>query len=75
MVQKAVSVIKDYTGKPPVGWLGPGLTQTLEHAGILREAGIRYIGDWVLDDEPCEIETAHGPMVTLPYSVELNDIS
>ena len=24
------------------------------------EAGIRYIADWVIDDEPCEIETAHG---------------
>jgi peptidoglycan/xylan/chitin deacetylase (PgdA/CDA1 family) len=74
-IQKAVSVIKDYTGKQPVGWLGPGLTQTLYTPDLLAEAGIRYIADWVLDDEPCDIKTAHGTMVTMPYTVELNDIS
>ncbi|HEV8029018.1 MAG TPA: hypothetical protein VGP50_16410, partial [Stellaceae bacterium] len=40
----------------------------------LAEAGIQYIGDWVYDDEPTEIRTPHGPLVTLPYTVELNDI-
>ena len=58
----------------PVGWLGPGLTETLETPEILVDAGIKYIGDWVYDDEPTVIRTAKGPLVTLPYSVELNDI-
>jgi hypothetical protein len=57
-----------------VGWLGPGLTQTLETPDHLAAAGVKYIGDWVYDDEPTEIKTAHGPLVTLPYSVETNDI-
>jgi hypothetical protein len=35
---------------------------------------VKYIGDWVYDDEPTEIETKHGKLVTLPYAVELNDI-
>ena len=35
---------------------------------------MKYIGDWVYDDEPTEIQTANGPLVTLPYSVETNDI-
>jgi peptidoglycan/xylan/chitin deacetylase (PgdA/CDA1 family) len=74
-IQKAVSVLREYTGKQPVGWLGPGLTQTLYTPEHLAEAGIRYIGDWVIDDEPCEIKTANGPLVTMPYSVELNDIA
>jgi hypothetical protein len=57
-----------------VGWLGPGLTQTLETPEYLAEAGVKYIGDWVYDDEPSTIRTAKGPLVTLPYTVELNDI-
>jgi len=57
-----------------VGWLGPGLTETYETPDLLAEAGIQYIGDWVYDDEPTEIATSHGPLVTLPYTVELNDI-
>jgi peptidoglycan/xylan/chitin deacetylase (PgdA/CDA1 family) len=67
-------VIERFTGKRPVGWLGPGLTQTLETPELLAEAGVKYIGDWVYDDEPTVIRTAKGPLVTLPYTIELNDI-
>jgi allantoinase len=35
---------------------------------------VKYIGDWVYDDEPTVIKTAKGPLTTLPYTVELNDI-
>ena len=74
MIDKAVSVIEKFTGSKPIGWLGPGLTQTYETPELLAAAGIKYIGDWVYDDEPTEISTANGPLVTLPYTVELNDI-
>ncbi|MEI9923950.1 MAG: hypothetical protein WDN50_10925 [Bradyrhizobium sp.] len=57
-----------------MGWLGPGLTQTLETPEFLAEAGVKYVGDWVYDDEPTVIRTAKGPLVTLPYTIELNDI-
>jgi len=74
MIRKTVDAITAFTGRGPIGWLGPGLTQTLETVGLLHAAGVRYIGDWVLDDEPCRLRTATGPMVAMPYSVELNDI-
>jgi peptidoglycan/xylan/chitin deacetylase (PgdA/CDA1 family) len=74
MIERSVGVIERFTGTKPVGWLGPGLTQTEETPELLAAAGIKYIGDWVYDDEPTEISTANGPLVTLPYSVELNDI-
>ena len=68
-----VTVAK-FAAKRPLGWLGPGLTQTLETPENLAAAGVKYIGDWVYDDEPTEIRTASGPLVTLPYTVETNDI-
>ncbi len=74
MINRAMDRLEAFTGTRPLGWLGPGLTQTYETPELLAEAGVQYIGDWVWDDEPCRIETAHGPLVTLPYSVELNDI-
>jgi hypothetical protein len=37
-------------------------------------AGIRYSANWVHDEEPTVIETTQGPLVTLPYSLETNDI-
>ncbi len=74
MIFKSVDVIEKFTGKRPVGWLGPGRTQTYETPDLLAEAGVKYIGDWVYDDEPTVIRTGNGPLVTLPYTVELNDI-
>src|SRR6266511_119418 len=38
------------------------------------QACIEYIGDWVLDDEPVTLKTAHRPVVALPYYFELHDI-
>jgi len=74
MIGRAMNVIETFTGKRPVGWLGPGLTQTMETPDLLAAAGVKYIGDWVYDDEPTTIRTANGPLVTLPYTLELNDI-
>lgn len=74
MIRRALDTIEQFTGARPKGWLGPGLTQTEDTPDHLAAAGIRYIGDWVYDDEPTEIATQHGRLVTLPYTVELNDI-
>ena len=73
-IRQSLDLLQKFTGKRPVGWLGPGLTETYDTPELLVEAGVQYIGDWVYDDEPTEIKTAHGPLVTLPYTVELNDI-
>jgi allantoinase len=74
MINRCMDRLEAFTGTRPVGWLGPGLTQTYETPELLAEAGVKYIGDWVYDDEPTVIKTDKGPLVTLPYSVELNDI-
>jgi len=74
MINRSMDILERFTGKRPVGWLGPGLTQTLETPELLVSAGVKYIGDWVYDDEPTVIRTAKGPLVTLPYTVEINDI-
>ncbi|MBV9969752.1 MAG: polysaccharide deacetylase family protein [Xanthobacteraceae bacterium] len=75
MIDRTMDILERFTGKRPLGWLGPGLTQTLETPELLAAAGVKYIGDWVYDDEPGTIRTDHGPLVTLPYTVELNDIT
>ena len=71
---KTMDVIEKAAGKRPSGWFGPGLTQTYETLDYLAEAGVRYIGDWVLDDQPCELKTEHGPVIAMPYNFEIHDI-
>ena len=55
------------------GWLGPALTETFETPRLLRELGLTYILDWCADDQPFPINVPG--MISVPYSIELNDIS
>jgi peptidoglycan/xylan/chitin deacetylase (PgdA/CDA1 family) len=74
VIFKAMDLIEKFSGKRPRGWFGPGLTQTFDTLDYLSEAGVQYIGDWVLDDEPVTLKTAHKPVVSLPYNFDIHDI-
>jgi allantoinase len=74
VILKSMDVIEKFSGKRPRGWFGPGLTQTFDTLDYLSEAGVEYIGDWVLDDEPVTLKTTHKPVVALPYNFEIHDI-
>ena len=75
MIAETVGRIRAFTGRPCEGWLGPGLTETLETPDRLAEAGVRYVADWVVDDVPCLLPTCAGDLLTMPYTLELNDIA
>ena len=74
VIAKSLDTLAAFTGKRPRGWLGPGLTETYETLDLLAAQGVEYVGDWVFDDQPAVLKTAHGPIVALPYTVEQNDI-
>jgi peptidoglycan/xylan/chitin deacetylase (PgdA/CDA1 family) len=65
--------IEAATGARPRGWLGPGLAETVRTPDLLREAGLSYVADWVNDDQPYAMDTAHGALYAIPYTLELND--
>lgn len=73
-VRQTIAAIQSFTGKPPRGWESPGLTETFETVDILSEEGIEYVADWVLDDQPCDITTTAGSIISIPYTVEMNDV-
>jgi peptidoglycan/xylan/chitin deacetylase (PgdA/CDA1 family) len=75
MIHRTFERIRAYTGTPPRGWLSPALAETHETVDWLHEAGFEYVADWVLDDQPVDLRTAHGTMVGLPYTQELNDLA
>jgi hypothetical protein len=58
----------------PVGWLGAGLAETWNTLDYLAEAGIRYVCDWVNDDQPYFFEIGNPPLVSRPYSAQTNDV-
>ncbi|MFN0164616.1 MAG: polysaccharide deacetylase family protein [Burkholderiales bacterium] len=73
-IADTVAAIRDFTGRAPKGWESPGLTETAETIDHLSEAGIEYVADWVFDDQPVWIPARPKPVVSVPYSVEVNDI-
>jgi peptidoglycan/xylan/chitin deacetylase (PgdA/CDA1 family) len=74
VIRESIEILTKFTGKKPKGWLGPGLTETFETLDILAEEGIEYVSDWVNDDQPYPIRTTAGTLVSVPYTLELNDI-
>ena len=75
-INSTIEAIKSFTGKAPVGWESPGLTETLETLDILSDSGIKYVADWPLDDQPVLLHTSSGkPMFSIPYPLETNDIT
>jgi allantoinase len=73
-IMQTVNAIKAFTGKAPRGWESPGLTETSQTIDYLSEAGIEYVADWVFDDQPVWIPATPRPVLSVPYSVEINDI-
>jgi len=73
-IRDTIAAIREVTGKPPRGWESPGLTETYATVDLLHEEGIEYVADWVLDDQPVKIRTSKGEIVSVPYTLEVNDI-
>lgn len=73
LIKLAITMIKNFTGKTPAGWLGPGLKESDQTPDILKALGVEYVFDWVIDDLPCWMATTNGPLLAMPYTLELND--
>jgi allantoinase len=74
LIGEATEIITRLTGKQPEGWLGPGLAESRVTPDLLKEAGYRYVMDWPLDDQPVWMKTRSGPILSVPYPTELNDL-
>jgi hypothetical protein len=49
-----------------------GKQKTLQN--LLKENGIEFLHDWLIDELPCWMRTKSGPIVAMPYTFELNDV-
>ena len=73
LIREATETITRHQGEPPVGWMSPWISQTARTPDLLREAGYRYMMDWSCDDQPIWMRTRAGPILAIPYPVEIND--
>jgi peptidoglycan/xylan/chitin deacetylase (PgdA/CDA1 family) len=73
-IMNALDTIEKASGQRPKGWLGAGLAETWHTLGHLSEGGVRYVCDWVNDDQPYTMDVGKPRMVSLPYTVQINDV-
>lgn len=74
LISEATEAIRQHEGKPPAGWLGPWISQSLLTPDLLQEQGYRYLLDWCHDDQPTWFRTRQGRILAVPYPQEINDI-
>ncbi|MCX7197349.1 MAG: polysaccharide deacetylase family protein [Proteobacteria bacterium] len=73
MIAGSLDRIAQFSGRRPVGWLGAGLQETWDTVDHLAAEKCIYVADWVNDDQPYTMTTDKGPLVSVPYTYELND--
>ena len=73
LVLETLRVYEDVVGKKAAGWLSSSLRANPSTVDLLAEQGLLYTTDFLNDDQPYLIHTDHGPIVSVPYSNEVND--
>lgn len=68
------SILK-WSGQELAGWLAPALTNTGSTMDLLAEAGIKYTLDLFHDDQPMPVKVKKGRLISVPYSLEINDFT
>ncbi len=72
-ISESLDRLRAFSGQPVTGWLGPGLRETDATPDLLAAQGVTYVCDWGLDDVPCWMTTAHGPLIALPNTLDHDD--
>lgn len=74
MIRDAFDTVRQHTGQTLAGWLSPALSNNLWTMDLLAEAGIRYTCDMFHDDQPMPVKVKSGKLISMPYSLEMNDV-
>ena len=72
--QDCIQTLHRITGKQLKGMLGPSLSGTLRTPDLMAQAGLIYYTDLVHDDQPVPLKVDTGKLVSVPYSIEINDV-
>ena len=73
ILREVTETIARHEGAPPAGWMGTGAYETPNTPDLLKELGYKYLMDWPMDDQPVWLRTRSGPLLSIPYPIELND--
>lgn len=73
LIRDVAASIRKHSGQTLSGWLSPALTNTPETMNVLAEEGVSYTLDLFHDDQPQPVRVRSGKLISLPYSLQVND--
>lgn len=74
VIEDSIRSIQEATGQRVRGYLAPALTHTERTLDLIAEYDFWYTCDLFQDDQPQPIKTRGGKLVSMPYSLEVNDV-
>lgn len=74
IIEDSIATVREATGQRIAGWLAPALTHTERTMDLLAEYGILYTCDLFQDDQPQPVKVKKGRLISMPYSLEINDV-
>lgn len=73
LIHEATDMLTRMHGVRPQGWMGPWISESNVTPDLLKEEGYSYLLDWPADDQPFWMRTRAGPILGVPYPIEIND--
>jgi peptidoglycan/xylan/chitin deacetylase (PgdA/CDA1 family) len=74
MITDSINSIRAATGQRIRGYLAPALTHTERTLDIIADLDFWYTCDLFQDDQPQPLKTTNGKLLSMPYSLEVNDV-
>lgn len=74
VIARSAEALETATGMRPTGWISPRCTPSAITARLLAEAGFGWFGDVFDADLPYLIDTDAGPIVGVPFDLDVNDM-
>ena len=73
-IRRNLAIIEESTGTRPKGWLSWALAESPVTPDLLAEAGIEYVSNYAHDELPVPMRVRRGSLITMPYTLEINDV-
>ena len=74
-IVESLEALRTATDGPLQGWFGPEYGESVHTPALLAEAGVRYVCDWVNDEQPYRMSAPTGELYALPITYPLDDVN
>ena len=68
-----IGTFRRHTGRSLKGFFGPSASSTERTPDLLAEYGFLYYCDFMHDDQPMPLRVKSGRLISMPYTMDIND--